>query len=208
MNVPSTGRSIITAAVEGDLDEALLRRILDHVGIELGTVYGRKGKQFLLQSLNGYNNAARFAPWIVLVDLDRDGDCAPPCARKWLQNPATGMCFRVVVRAAEAWLLADREKLARLLGIATTALPLDPDAVDDPKGLLVNLARRSRRRSVRDELVPRQGSSRSVGPLYTARMIEFIEDREEGWRPAEAMAVSGSLARCIRRLCEFREAKK
>ena len=185
------------------MDEALLRRILDHVGISLGAVHGRKGKPSLLQSINGYNNAARYAPWIVLVDLDRDCECAPPCARKWLTNPSARMCFRVAVRALEAWLLADRERLAQLLGIRMSLLPTEPDRVDDPKRELVNLARRSRRRSIRDDLVPREGSSRSVGPLYTPRMIQFVEDRTAGWRPDQALRVSDSLARCILRLNDF-----
>lgn len=194
---------IITGAVEGDLDEVLLRRIMDFAGSTLGIVHGRKGKAFLLRSINGYNNAARHAPWIVLVDLDQDCDCAPPCARKWLANPSAGMCFRVAVRAAEAWLLADRERVAQLLGIRTTWVPRDPDRLDQPKRDLVDLARRSRRRAVREDIVPRDGSGRSVGPLYTARMIEFVQDETTGWRPNEALAASESLARCVRRLRDF-----
>jgi len=171
---------VVTGAVEGDLDEALLRRILDHVGISLGVVHGRRGKPFLLQSVDGYNHAARHAPWVVLVDLDRDCDCPPPCTEKWLPKPSAQMCFRVAVRAAEAWLLADRERLARLLGIRTALLPRDPDRLDDPKKELVDLARGSHRRAIRDELVPREGSGRPVGPLYTTRMIEFVQERDPG----------------------------
>lgn len=153
---------IVTGAVEGDLDEALLRRILNYVGIALGTVHGRKGKPFLLRSVGGYNNAAQFAPWVVLVDLDRDCDCAPPCTQRWLANPSAQMCFRVAVRAVEAWLLADRERMAQLLGLKVALLPEDPDNLDDPKRELVNLARRARRRAIRDDLVPRDGSGRAV----------------------------------------------
>ena len=191
---------VVTVAVEGDVDEALLRRILDHVGMSVRAVYGRKGKPFLLQSLNGYNNAARYAPWIVLVDLDRDCDCAPPCAQKWLAKPSAQMCFRVAVRAVEAWLLADRERLAQLLGVNSTWLPTNPDRLDDPKRVVIDLARRSRRRVIRDDLVPRQGSGRSVGPLYTTRMLEFLQDDTAGWRLDQALRASESLERCVRSL--------
>ena len=201
-------RPVVTAAVEGDLDEALLRRILDDVGMSVRAVYGRKGKRFLLQSINGYNNAARCAPWIVLVDLDRDCDCAPPCAQKWLARPSTQMCFRVAVRAVEAWLLADRERLAQLLGVNMAWLPTNPDCLDDPKRELIDLARRSRRRAVRDDLVPRQGSGRSVGPLYTTRMIEFLEDDTAGWRLDQALRVSESLERCVLRLRNLAKATR
>jgi len=61
--------SIVSAAVEGDLDEVVLRKIADHIGFSVGSVYGRKGKQYLLRTLAGYNNAARFTPWIVVLDL-------------------------------------------------------------------------------------------------------------------------------------------
>jgi hypothetical protein len=199
-------RPVVTGAVEGDLDEALLRRILDYVGISLRVVYGRKGKRFLLQSINGYNNAARLTPWVVLVDLDRDCDCAPPCAQRWLARPSARMCFRVAVRAIEAWLLADRERFAQLLGVSVAKLPKNPDCLDDPKRELINPARQSRRRAVRDDLIPRQGSGRSVGPLYTTRMIEFIQDETAGWRLDQALPVSESLERCVIRLRNLAEA--
>ncbi len=201
--MPASGGTIVTGAVEGDLDEALLRRLIDHAGLSLGVVHGRKGKQFLLQSINGYNNAARFAPWVALVDLDQDCDCAPPCVQQWLPNPSHNMCFRVAVRAAEAWLLADRERMARFLGIGVARMPDNPDDLDDPKRELINLARRSRRRAIHGEIVPREGSFRSVGPLYTTRMMEFIQDQIGGWRAGRALRVSDSLARCIARLRRF-----
>ena len=82
-------------------------------------------------------------------------------------------------------------------------MPDNPDDLDDPKQELINLARRSRRRGIRNEIVPREGSGRVVGPLYTTRMIEFIQDEIGGWRPGRALRVSGSLARCIARLRRF-----
>lgn len=108
------------------------------------------------------------------------------------------------MRAVEAGLLADRERIAQLLGVRTTSLPSDPDSLDDPKAALVDLARRSRFRAIRGDLMPREGSGRQVGPLYTTRMIKFAEDEEGGWRPEEALRVSGSLARSVRRLSDLR----
>jgi hypothetical protein len=52
---------IVSAAVEGDLDEVVLRKIGAHIGFSVGSVYGRKGKPGLLRTLAGYNNAARFS---------------------------------------------------------------------------------------------------------------------------------------------------
>jgi hypothetical protein len=196
---------ILSGAVEGDLDEAVLHRIVRQAGLSLAKIYGRQGKTSLLRAIRGYNAAAHHASWIVLVDLDRDCECAPPCARRWLPDPAPHMCFRLVVRSIEAWLLADGDRVANFLGVPRHLVPHDPDALDDPKRALVDLARRSRRRALRDEIVPRAGSGRSVGPLYTTRMIEFVQDEAAGWRVDHALGVSNSLTRCVthlRRLAE------
>jgi hypothetical protein len=191
---------IVSGAVEGDLDEAVLHRVVHEAGLTLANVYGRQGKASLLRAICGYNAAARHACWVVLVDLDRDCECAPPCARRWLPDPAPYMCFRLVVRSIEAWLLADSERIADFLAVPRIRVPPDPDALDDPKRALVDLARRSRRRALREELVPREGSGRSVGPLYTTRMIEFVQNQAAGWRVDHALGISDSLNRCFERL--------
>lgn len=203
--MPVDARPIVTAAAEGDLDEAVLVRIADHAGLTVGRVYGRQGKPALLRDLSGYNNAARFAPWIVLVDLDRDRACAAALVQEKLPDPAPQMCFRIAVRAVEAWLLADRERVADWLKVRIAHIPDDPDAEDDPKRTLMNLARQSRRHGFKDSLVPRPGSGRSQGPLYTREVRAFVQDRVNGWRPSHAARGSDSLARCIKALRRFRE---
>ena len=197
---------ILSGAVEGDLDEVVLRRIVEYSGLELGAVYGRNGKPHLLNSLHGYNSAARFAPWIVLVDMDRDCDCAPICRQQWLPDQAGSMCFRIVVRALETWLLADRQRVAEWLGVSVAQVPHNPDELIDPKRELVNLARRSRLSRIRRDVVPSERSGRAVGQLYFARASEFIHDRRTGWRPQEALRNSNSLERCVRRLRELANA--
>jgi hypothetical protein len=102
------------------------------------------------------------------------------------------------VRAVEAWLLADRERLAHFLGIQLSHVPTNPEAVDDPKRTVIELAERSRRRGIREDMVPRPGSGRTQGPAYTSRMIEFAMDERAGWRPDVAGSSSASLCRCLR----------
>jgi len=190
----------INVLVEGDPDEAVICRILSCVGLVCGTVYGKRGKNDLLQRLPNYNQAARFAPWLVVVDLNQDAECAPPFVHSVLPNPAGGMRLRVAVRAIEAWLLADAERLAAFLGVPLARIPLDPDAEIDPKSTLVNLARRSRRRAIREDIVPREGSGSKVGPGYTGRLIEFVVAAKYPWRPEVAMRRSDSLRRCVEAL--------
>jgi hypothetical protein len=191
---------VISAAVEGIVDEAVVRKLIAHAGATPGEVYGKQGKSLLRQRIAGYNNAAQRAPWIVLVDLDRDDDCAPPLRNAWLPHPAPHLCFRIAVREVEAWLLADGERLAELLSVARKRLPADPEGLDDPKTTLVNLARTSRRRAIQEDMVPRQASGRQVGPAYSSRLIEFVSSY---WRPDVAAARSESLQRaidCLRRI--------
>ena len=72
----------------------------------------------------------------------------------------------------------------------------------DPKLTLVNIARTSRRRDIRADMVPREGSGRAVGPAYTSRVIEYSQGP---WRPHVAARYSDSLARFCTRLIEVIE---
>lgn len=187
-------RAIISAAVEGVTDEAVVRRLIRHVGAETGAVYGKNGKPHLRQRIQGYNNAATHSPWLVLVDLDREEDCAPPMQACWIPQPAPLLCFRVAVRAVEAWLMADADALAAFLAIARGKVPVNPDSLAEPKQVLVNLARASRRRAIREDIVPRPQGHRAVGPAYASRLIEFISSE---WRPDKAVLRSDSLRRAV-----------
>jgi hypothetical protein len=188
-------RPVISAAVEGIVDEAVVRRLIAHAGAEPGDVHGKNGKSYLRRKINGYNSSAQRALWFVLVDLDHDADCAPPLCSDWLPDKAPGLCFRVAVRAVEAWLLADAERLAKFLGVARSKIPADPQALDNPKAVMIDLARGSRRRDIREDMVPRPGSGRRVGPAYSSRLIEFASKH---WRPDIAGGHADSLKRAIR----------
>ncbi len=177
-----------------------MRRLAQGVRGAIGSVYGKKGKAYLQRNIGGYNRAACFAPWVVIVDLNQSADCAPLLRDCWLPSPAPYMHFRVAVRAVEAWLLADRERLAKFLRVRTPQITRDPEAEDDPKRTMVELARKSRRRGIREDMVPRSGSGRKVGPAYTSRLIEFVGDQADGWRPDVAAGSSDSLNRCLQSL--------
>lgn len=184
----------ISSAVEGIVDEAVVYRLIDHVGGIAGPVYGKQGKAFLRQRISGYNNSARLRPWIVLVDLDHDHECAPPLCSTWIAQPASRLCFRVAVREVETWLLADAERIAAFFRVARNKVPSNPESLDDPKAALVDLARSSRSRAIIEDMVPHQGSGRKVGRAYSSRLIEFISS---SWRPDIAATRADSLRRAV-----------
>ena len=154
----------------------------------------RRVKINLTRQLDGYNNAARRSPWLVLRDMDTDAECAPLLLKALLPDPASHMHFRIVVRAIESWLIADREEISRFLSIPIEHAPRDPDQLEDPKNTLVNLARKSRSRRIREDMVPRPDGHVKIGPAYTSRIIEYAESY---WRPHEAAKHSDSLRRCV-----------
>ena len=186
--------AIISIAVEGAVDEAVMRKLVSDAGGQTGSVYGRNGKTALRKRINGYNKAARHAPWVVLVDLDNDADCAPPILNEWVPEPAPNLCFRIAVREVEAWLMADAQTLSRFLRVGLGTLLAEPEKLQRPKDTMVDLARRSRRKDIRADMVPREMSSRRVGPAYASRLIEYIQ---EHWRPDVAAERSESLQRAI-----------
>jgi hypothetical protein len=189
---------VISAAVEGLIDEAVVKRLITEAGATVGPVYGKQGKKVLRAGINGYNNAGRNRPWIVLVDLDQEADCAPNLCRAWISQKSPKLCFRVAVREVEAWLLSDRESIARFLSVPVSRVPIDPESELNPKQTMVNLEAKSKRKSIREDMVPRPGSGRSVGPAYTSRLVEFIQSPEALWRPNHAANHSQSLQRCLR----------
>ncbi len=191
---------IISAAVEGAVDEAVVRKLIAQAGGQTGSVYGKNGKPELLRRIDGYNNAARYSPWIVLVDLNGDAECAPSVLNDWAPTPAPKLCFRIAVREIEAWLIADAPTFSNYLSIRLGYLPSEPENLERPKDSVVNFARRSRRQAIRRDMVPREGSGRRVGPAYASRLIEYIEQH---WRPRAAARRSDSLRRamdCIEKL--------
>jgi hypothetical protein len=186
--------AVFSAAVEGVTDEAVLRRLVEIAGGTIGTVYGKKGKDFLHRKIAGFNSAARFSPWIVLIDLNAEAECAPALIESWLPNPAEKMCLRIAVHKIESWLLADRVNLAKFLKVSPSMLPQSPDMEQDPKKKLVGLACQSKSKDIRRDICPTLDSGRKVGPAYVSRLMEFVSIR---WQPNDAADYSPSLNSCI-----------
>ena len=191
----------VSIAVEGDSDVPVVSRILRDHDLAVNFVYGRRGKHHLDAKLSAFNKAAKFGNWLVVRDLDHDAECAAALVKMRLPRPSAGMRYRIAVRALEAWLLADAEGVAKFLAVARHHVPTDPETLNDPKAAFVDVARKSRSRAIREDMVPAFGTSAKVGPAHVARIGEFAES---SWSWKRGSQHSESLSRCVARIAEWR----
>ena len=193
----------IHIAVEDELSERILRRLLLESKREyvIGSVFGRGGFGYLKTRAKNWNAAAAAGtPILLLTDLD-EHQCASGLIESWLESePHENLMFRIAVREVEAWILADGTGFADFLGINNVLLPSEPDQLTDPKQSLINLARRSRIRQLRESIVPRRGSTATQGPDYNSCLGNFVRNR---WDVQTAIQGSPSLHRTWSRIVEF-----
>src|SRR5208283_2996534 len=107
----------INLVVEDILSESILRNILGHFenNFIIGTCYGQTGKGYIKKNINGFNNAAKGIPYLVLTDLDRE-ECPPSLFQEWFNSQKhPNLIFRVAVKEVESWLLAHKEAMAKFL---------------------------------------------------------------------------------------------
>jgi len=84
--------------------------------------------------------------------------------------------------------------MADFLGVPASRIPSDPEQLSDPKREIVALAAQSRKRAIREDVVPEQGAGQKVGSGYSARLIEFVEDHRD---ITQAAQYAPSLQRAI-----------
>lgn len=197
-----TDATRVVLVVEDALSGLVMQKVIASTGARLivdrSVIAGGSGN--IRSGLPKFRNASRAMPHVIVTDLDRY-DCPPTLLGHWGVVGSPGrLLFNVAVRETEAWLLADRDALAGMLGIRTAKIGQHPELEADPKRTLVNLARKCRRRRLRDELVPTDGSSNQIGPAFNARMSQYVRD---SWNVDVARAAAPSLARVIDRLAAF-----
>lgn len=191
----------IQIVVEDDLSDALIRRILRESNtFAVGISYGKRGYGYIKEKVGAFNNAARGTPFLVLSDLE-ESECAPMQINRWLQIPKHhNLLFRIAVREIESWLLADRPGFAYFLNIRKELIPENVDGINDPKQLVINLARRSRKRILREAIVPIPDSTARVGTDYNGVLSSFVL---EAWNIKEAIKHSDSLRRAVNAINNF-----
>ncbi len=201
----------INLVIEDDLSEEMLRTILKQINREfvvarsfpdLRRSGSSRGFGYIRKRLPGFNNAAKYTPFLVLADLDRN-ECAPTLIREWLpHNAHPNLIFRVAVKEVESWVLADRFSFSEFLGIPPTLIPLKIDEHEQaPKEFLIQLTRKSKKKEIRQAIVPKKGSTAKVGIDYNGMLSYFLRNY---WRLEEAVKYSDSLKRTVNALNRFK----
>lgn len=187
----------INLLIEDELHLNVVTKLLLDVSpaFMIHRVFGKRGKSFIKQSLRAYNQAAQLMPYLVLVDLDND-ECPPSLINSWLPfRKNDNLVFRIAVREAETWLISDKNNFASFMGVSKDIIALEPEKLPDPKEHIINLARRSRKRNIREDLIP-EGKA-TVGRNYNTCLADFVFRK---WEARKAMKHSRSLSGLIRSL--------
>ena len=193
----------VILAIEDELSEAISTKILKNFGIEIITVLSEGGNAYLRQKAPELNRSAKGIDIFLLTDLNSSKHCPLELINSWIKGPLNPrFLLRVAIMEVESWLMADREGLAHFLAIPVNRIPTNTDDIPDPKEFLVSLARKSKKRKLRDELVPKQGARISIGYGYNTRLSEFVR---EHWNLERAATVSPSLKRTLNRLNQVTE---
>ena len=186
----------IPAVVEGYMESVFLPVVLDQIGradLEPIIRIAGGGSKFWLDAAR-YNEAGKHTTVMGLADLERE-QCASALLASKFRHKSSGFHLRIAVRMLESWLLADRQAMARFLKVPISTLPMNPDGEAHAKRVLVDIARRSTSKNIRDALVP-DDSGGVVGPDYAATMSKFIEQH---WRVSVARKSSPSLEKACQR---------
>lgn len=139
-------------------------------------------------------------PVLMVADADQ-APCAVTQRNLWLPAHASHrLALRLAVREAEAWVLADHEGFSTFAQVAQAKLPPTPEDVHDPKLALLNLIRNSKRRDLREEMLPGKRSVSPVGLGYNTHLKDFVRSY---WRADRAMQRAPSLAKAIPRVAEL-----
>jgi hypothetical protein len=188
-------------ATEDRLSETIALRLLAEVGVseDRARCFGRQGNGYLLKRLKNLNSTASAElKVLMLTDLDKIV-CVAALLADWfgIMQRDANLIFRVAVREVEAWLMADRDNFASFLGISRTKVQTGVEALADPKRELLNLAKRSKARGIKQGLLPEKNAVAVQGFGYNDLLCDFVR---KSWSAREASKNAPSLLRARRQI--------
>jgi len=204
----------IPYVVEGFVDVTVVRKMYQAVGLLVSKhrpSLRAGGQSQVIDHVQQHLAIKPGKQLVAFVDLDDITTKGKyKCARELRErNGLVGIdrqvCFRVAVREAEAWLLADRDKIMEFLAVDDNAayrriVGSSPDDIPDPKLALCQLAALSSNPNVVSDVRLTPSGSEAMG--YRLAMLEYARSY---WRPKIATANSRSLRCAVRRLEQLRD---
>jgi hypothetical protein len=185
---------------EDELSETVIMKLLSCFGKYTVTAsYNKHGSGNIKKEIRSYNNAAKYFPFFILTDLDQK-DCPLTLIKEWCKfKKHPHLIFRIAVKEVESWLLADREGFAKYTAVSVMRIPNCPDNIDDPKELIFSIIKKSPKRILKDDILPRYDGDR-IGPNYNGRLSEFVDNY---WEIKRAIQHSPSLKKAYNHLNTF-----
>lgn len=158
-----------------------------------------RGITKLLKDIPRYVRYAKHVQPVLCV-ADTDGRCPVDLVSQSLPaDVGDKFLLRFAVSEAECWLLSDRKGASEFFSVSIANIPRDPGSLPDAKTEVLRLARRSRMRTIREEVV----SSSDINKRGTGYNLHLIRFARESWEVQRAVAHSASLAKALQRLREL-----
>lgn len=113
---------------------------------------------------------------LILTDLDQSPS-VESLINEWKEGKKYPDTFfiHVAIREIESWVLADADAFSQWSGVPKNKVPHNPDNENDVKQTLLNLVRRYGGTSIKNDLLPAQGSTTSkVGIAYNNSLASFV----------------------------------
>jgi hypothetical protein len=191
----------INLIFEDDLSEVVMMKLLQQFSnkYSIEFTYPGHGFGYLKSNIKGFNQASLSVSHFMLTDLDTYS-CPLELINDWINftiNPK--FIFRIAVHEVESWLLADIEGLSDFFKVSLANFPSQPEKLVDPKNILIQLAKKSRKRKIREEIVP-VNENATIGPNYNGCLSEFVMNK---WNIDNAMLRSKSLQKAFHQLEQF-----
>lgn len=176
------------------LGERLVAALLPNWTMALPAI-NTLGVTKLWSSIARYNQQAHVQP--VLCIADADGNCVNELLAEHLpRHPHPHFILRIAVEEAESWLLADKRSLATFLAVPANKIPEQSDALQNPKQVMLGLARRSRKPILREEMISPFDNNKQ-GSGYNVHLTDYVRAH---WSVDRAAQSSHSLARALPRI--------
>lgn len=194
---------------EDTVSKEVIKRVLSYCSEDIRIISELPARGGQVETLAiKFNNLAKRAPVILL--LDSDNDCPPAKLNNIVSSfkKEGNFIINIAYDEVESWLMADIENFSRYFGVPENVIPLPKGISRKDKNrkeiifplkpslfMMMEIIPKSTDFEIRRRLTPVKGSKK--GPEYNSTMIPFIS---KIWNVDSATQNSDSLMKMIKRI--------